>query len=86
MTRTTTNLLGILITILGGTFIYVQLCSSCGIPMGGEPVATNAPMTQAPGAVDSPEPENNDSLAETPPPKGKSNARVPTGGGIATAK
>tara|TARA_R110002167_G_scaffold13570_8_gene56231 strand:- start:7146 stop:8051 length:906 start_codon:yes stop_codon:yes gene_type:complete len=32
MTKTTTNLLGILITILAGTMLYMTLCSSCGVP------------------------------------------------------
>lgn len=30
MTKTTTNLLGILITILAGTYFYVTYCSECG--------------------------------------------------------
>lgn len=29
MTKTTTNLLGILITILAGTYFYVTYCSEC---------------------------------------------------------
>ena len=30
MTKTTTNLLGILITILSGTYFFVMYCSECG--------------------------------------------------------
>lgn len=30
MTKTTTNLLGIIITILAGTYFYITCCSSCG--------------------------------------------------------
>ncbi len=30
MTKTTTNLLGILITILAGTYFYISYCTECG--------------------------------------------------------
>lgn len=42
MTKTTTNLLGIIITILAGTFLYMQLCSSCGVP-----IAEKEPIEEA---------------------------------------
>lgn len=32
MTKTTTNLLGIIITILAGTYFYIMYCSECGAP------------------------------------------------------
>lgn len=31
MTKTTTNLVGILITILAGTYFFVTYCSECGV-------------------------------------------------------
>lgn len=38
MSRTTTNLIGILLTILAGIFLYYKLCSSCGAAVAKEPV------------------------------------------------
>ncbi len=40
MTKTTTNLIGILLTILAGTYLYFMLCSSCGLggAVADEPV------------------------------------------------
>jgi outer membrane protein OmpA-like peptidoglycan-associated protein len=38
MTKTTTNLIGILLTILAGTYLYFMLCSSCGVTVAEEPV------------------------------------------------
>ncbi len=38
MTKTTTNLLGIIITILAGTYFYITLCSSCGKVVKEEPI------------------------------------------------
>ncbi len=38
MTKTTTNLLGILITILAGTYFYITHCSECGMSVKKEPV------------------------------------------------
>ena len=38
MTKTTTNLLGIIITILAGTYFYITYCSSCGAKAKEEPV------------------------------------------------
>lgn len=38
MTKTTTNLLGILITILAGTYFYITCCSECGMLVKKEPV------------------------------------------------
>ncbi len=38
MTKTTTNLLGIIITILAGTYFYIMCCSECGITAREEPV------------------------------------------------
>ncbi len=37
MTKKTTNLLGIIIAILAGTFFYLKLCSSCGVPLLEDP-------------------------------------------------
>jgi len=47
MTKTTTNLLLILITILAGTYFYITCCSSCGAPVKEVPVkeAVVAPVT-----------------------------------------
>ncbi|MEP3208862.1 MAG: OmpA family protein [Maribacter sp.] len=48
MTKTTTNLLLMLITILAGTYFYITCCSSCGAPVEKEPVkeaVTPAPVT-----------------------------------------
>ncbi|MFK7812142.1 MAG: OmpA family protein [Maribacter sp.] len=47
MTKTTTNLLLMLITILAGTYFFITCCSSCGAPMKEEPVkeAVIAPVT-----------------------------------------
>jgi len=42
MTKTTTNLLGILLTIIGGIFLYMKLCSSCNVSAANE--ATNEVM------------------------------------------
>lgn len=38
MSKTTTNLIGILLTILAGIFLYYKLCSSCGAAVAEEPV------------------------------------------------
>jgi len=38
MTKTTTNLLLMLITILAGTYFYITCCSSCGAPVEEEPL------------------------------------------------
>jgi len=38
MTKTTTNLLGIIITILAGTYFYITCCSECGMSVKKEPV------------------------------------------------
>ncbi|WP_298504251.1 OmpA family protein [uncultured Maribacter sp.] len=38
MTKTTTNLLGIFITILAGTYFYITCCSECGATVKKEPV------------------------------------------------
>jgi len=38
MSRTTTNLIGILLTILAGIFLYYMLCSSCGAAIAEKPV------------------------------------------------
>lgn len=38
MTKTTTYLLGILITIIIGTYFYITCCSECGLPVKEEPV------------------------------------------------
>lgn len=38
MSKTTTNLIGILLTILAGIFLYYKLCSSCGAPVTEESV------------------------------------------------
>lgn len=38
MTRTTTNLIGIIITILAGTYFYIMYCSECSINAKEEPV------------------------------------------------
>jgi len=38
MSKTTTNLIGILLTILAGIFLYYKLCSSCGVAVVEEPV------------------------------------------------
>lgn len=49
MTRTTTNLLGIIITILAGTYFFVSYCSECRTseesvaPVNDEPVAPAVP-------------------------------------------
>ncbi len=47
MTKTTTNLLLMLITILAGIYFYVNYCSSCGMPVKEEPIkeAVIAPVT-----------------------------------------
>ncbi|TMM59186.1 cell envelope biogenesis protein OmpA [Maribacter algarum] len=47
MTKTTTNLLLMLITILAGTYFYITCCSSCGASTAEEPVkeAVTAPVT-----------------------------------------
>lgn len=37
MSKTTTNLIGILLTILAGIFLYYKLCSSCGAAVAEEP-------------------------------------------------
>ncbi|NJB71283.1 outer membrane protein OmpA-like peptidoglycan-associated protein [Saonia flava] len=42
MTKTTTNLLGILITILAGTYFYICMCSECGT----SPVEEIAPVVE----------------------------------------
>ncbi len=38
MSKTTTNLLGIIITILAGTYFYITCCSECGTTQKVEPV------------------------------------------------
>lgn len=38
MTRTTTNLIGIIIAILAGTYFYIMYCSECSINVKEEPV------------------------------------------------
>lgn len=38
MSKTTTNLIGILLTILAGIFLYYKFCSSCGAAVAEEPV------------------------------------------------
>jgi len=38
MTKATTNLIGIILTILAGIFLYMKLCSSCGASEAVEPV------------------------------------------------
>ncbi len=43
MTKTTTNLLLMLITILAGIYFYVTYCSSCGMPIKEEVVAPVTP-------------------------------------------
>ena len=47
MTKTTTNLLLMLITILAGIYFYVTYCSSCGMPLKEEPIKEEvvAPVT-----------------------------------------
>ena len=47
MTKTTTNLIGILLTILAGIYLYYQLCSSCGAAVADEP-AKEAVVPAAP--------------------------------------
>ena len=37
MTKTTTNLLLMLITILAGTYFYITCCSECGVSVEEEP-------------------------------------------------
>jgi len=37
MTKTTTNLIGIIITILAGTYFYITCCSECGTAVKEEP-------------------------------------------------
>ena len=54
MTKTTTNLLGILITIIGGTFLYVQLCSSCGTTVAKEEPVKETVMPAEPSATSYP--------------------------------
>lgn len=49
MTNKTANLLGILITIIAGTYFYVTLCSECGAKqkeMPIEAVSTTIPDTK----------------------------------------
>ncbi len=50
MTRTTTYLLGILITILAGIFLYLKLCSSCGTQMVAEEPVKEEIVPAAPEA------------------------------------
>ena len=47
MSKTTTNLLLMLITILGGTYFYITCCSTCGATVKEEPVkeVVTAPVT-----------------------------------------
>jgi len=47
MTKTT-SLLGILITIIGGIFLYMKLCSSCGVPIVEETVEETVVAPEAP--------------------------------------
>ncbi|WP_291865389.1 OmpA family protein [Maribacter sp.] len=53
MTKTTTNLLGILITILAGTYFYITYCSECGAVVKEEPV-TEAVITKEPNVTSYP--------------------------------
>jgi len=50
MTKTTTSLIGIILTILAGILLYMKLCSSCGVPVAEEPVEEKAvvPVTPDP--------------------------------------
>jgi len=47
MTKTTTNLLGILITILAGTYFFITCCSECGLE-GEEAAAVKEEVTTPP--------------------------------------
>ncbi len=47
MTKTTTNLLGILITILAGTYFFMRYCSECGaVTKKGKPTAKEEVMAE----------------------------------------
>lgn len=48
MTKTATNLIGIVLTILAGIFLYMQLCSSCGASVAEEPVKEEAVVPAVP--------------------------------------
>ena len=50
MTKTIMNLLGIIVTILVGTYFYITCCSSCGVTVQEEPtkMETVAPVEKAP--------------------------------------
>ncbi len=54
MTKTTTYLLGILITILAGIFLYLKLCSSCGAPMVAEEPVKETVVPATPEATSYP--------------------------------
>ncbi len=54
MTKTTTYLLGILITILAGIFLYVKLCSTCAAPVVEEEPVKEAMVPAAPAATSYP--------------------------------
>ena len=47
MTKTTTNLIGIIITILAGAYFYIMYCSICCVTVKEEPVkeVVVAPIT-----------------------------------------
>jgi len=50
MTKTTTSLIGMILAILAGIFLYMKLCSSCGATVAEEPVEEKAvvPVTPDP--------------------------------------
>jgi hypothetical protein len=51
MTKTTTNLLLMIITILAGIYFYVNYCNSCGMAVKEDPIkeAVKAPLTPEDG-------------------------------------
>lgn len=54
MTKTTTNLLGILITILAGTYFYITCCSECGLPVKKEAIKEAVVVPAEPEATSYP--------------------------------
>ena len=46
MTKTTTNLLGILLTIIAGIFLYMKLCSSCNVSVEEPAKEVMAPVVE----------------------------------------
>ncbi len=54
MTKTTTNLLGIIITILAGIYFYCTCCSKCGKTVEEEPVKEEAVIPAKPAATSYP--------------------------------